>query len=194
MSDTRERLLEVAARIFAEAGYHGTTTRRIAQEAAVNEITLFRQFGTKDALIREAIVAAGIRRQPRLDFEASDPVAELQRWALAMFYHFYNHRNLVLRLMGDMAGRPEIAPDFCRDAAEDFTQLERYLEAMKARRLVRADLHCQSASGMLVGALLSNAIWRDLHGQLPPPEENVRRYVDLLLDAVAPEREGSGCA
>jgi AcrR family transcriptional regulator len=187
MSDTRERLLEVAARIFAQAGYHGTTTRRIAQEAAVNEITLFRQFGTKDTLIREAIMAAGIRRQPRLDFAAGDPVAELRRWALAMFFHFYNHRDLVLRLMGDMAGRPEIAPDFCRDAAEDFTQLERYLEAMKGRGLVRADLHSQTAAGMLIGALLSNAIWRDLHSELPAPEENVRGYVELLLRAAAPD-------
>ena len=34
--DAREKLLEVAARVYAEAGYRGTTTRRIAQEADLN--------------------------------------------------------------------------------------------------------------------------------------------------------------
>ena len=54
-SDTRDRLIDVTARLFAEAGYHGTTTRRIAQEADLNEVTVFRHFGSKDALIREAL-------------------------------------------------------------------------------------------------------------------------------------------
>ena len=55
----REQLLDAAVRLYAEAGYHGATTRRIASAAGVNEITLFRHFGSKDALIREAITRAG---------------------------------------------------------------------------------------------------------------------------------------
>src|SRR5688572_460094 len=61
--DTRDRLLDVTATIFAEAGYHGTTTRRIAQEADVNEVTIFRHFGSKDALIREALRATNRQRR-----------------------------------------------------------------------------------------------------------------------------------
>ena len=41
---------------------------------------------------------------------------------------------------------------------------------------------------MLVGALLSNALWRDLLPDMPPPKENVRLYVDLMLRAVGAER------
>src|SRR6185437_17057975 len=46
--DIRERLLGAAAQVYAEAGYRGATTRRIAHEAGVSEITLFRQFGSKE--------------------------------------------------------------------------------------------------------------------------------------------------
>ena len=33
----RDQLLAAAARVFAEAGYRGATTRRIASEAGVNQ-------------------------------------------------------------------------------------------------------------------------------------------------------------
>src|SRR3954468_17971887 len=51
----RDRLLQAAARIFARDGLSGATTRAIAREAAVNEVTLFRHFRTKQGLL-DAVV------------------------------------------------------------------------------------------------------------------------------------------
>ena len=48
---TRERLLDAALRVCARRGLHGATTREIADEAEVNEVTLFRHFGSKEKLI-----------------------------------------------------------------------------------------------------------------------------------------------
>ena len=50
-----EQLLTAALKVFAAAGTRGATTRRIAQEAGVNEVTLFRHFGSKEALIKQAV-------------------------------------------------------------------------------------------------------------------------------------------
>ena len=186
--DTRDRLIDVTARLFAESGYHGTTTRRIAQEADLNEVTVFRHFGSKDALIREALQRVARDRRPMLDTSAPDPIAALDRWALACFTHFYDHRNLIRRMMGEMVERPEIAPGLCEDTNEEFFQLYRFLEALKQRGQARADVRADAAAGMLVGALLSNALWRDLLPDMPPPKENVRLYVDLMLRAVGAER------
>jgi AcrR family transcriptional regulator len=186
--DTRDRLIDVTARLFAEAGYHGTTTRRIAQEADLNEVTVFRHFGSKDALIREALQRVARDRRPMLDTGAPDPIAELDRWALACFTHFYDHRNLIRRMMGEMVERPEIAPGLCEDTNEEFFQLYRFLEALKERGEARGDFRADAAAGMLIGALLSNALWRDLLPDMPPPQENVRLYVDLMLRAVGAER------
>jgi len=47
--------LEAGLELLAEQGYRGATTREIAQRAGVTEQTLFRHFGTKDALVREAV-------------------------------------------------------------------------------------------------------------------------------------------
>ena len=59
MIEIRDKLLEAAARVFAETGYRGATTRRIAHEAGVNEVTLFRHFGSKGDLIQEALHGFG---------------------------------------------------------------------------------------------------------------------------------------
>jgi len=53
----RQLLLSAAARVFARDGLEGATTRAISREAGVNEVTLFRHFGTKEHLI-EAVVGS----------------------------------------------------------------------------------------------------------------------------------------
>lgn len=51
----RQRLLEAAARVFARDGLVGATTRAIALEAGVNEVTLFRLFQSKDRLLAAVV-------------------------------------------------------------------------------------------------------------------------------------------
>jgi AcrR family transcriptional regulator len=54
-SPTRDRLLQAAARVFARDGLTGATTRAIAREAQVNEVTLFRHFQTKQRLLAAVV-------------------------------------------------------------------------------------------------------------------------------------------
>ena len=49
-ADRQEQILAVAERLFARLGFQGTTTRRIAERAGVNEALLFRHFPTKEKL------------------------------------------------------------------------------------------------------------------------------------------------
>ena len=45
-----QQILAVAAELFARQGFHGTTTRQIAEQARVNEAILFRHFPQKEDL------------------------------------------------------------------------------------------------------------------------------------------------
>ena len=49
--ETRERLLDAGARLFAERGYDAVTAAEIADAAGVTERTFFRHFPTKNDLI-----------------------------------------------------------------------------------------------------------------------------------------------
>jgi AcrR family transcriptional regulator len=52
-SETRERILKAALRLFAKRGFEGTTTRDLAEAADVAEGTLFRHFPNKKAILIE---------------------------------------------------------------------------------------------------------------------------------------------
>ncbi|MEL6490681.1 MAG: TetR family transcriptional regulator [Cyanobacteria bacterium J06621_3] len=48
---SRERIVRSALKLFAVGGITATTTKEIAEKAGVNEVTLFRQFGSKQGLL-----------------------------------------------------------------------------------------------------------------------------------------------
>ncbi|HXE58052.1 MAG TPA: TetR/AcrR family transcriptional regulator [Gemmatimonadales bacterium] len=183
--DMREQLLKAAVRVYAEFGYHGTTTRRIAEAAGVNEVTLFRHFGTKEALIKAALQEAGRLGRPEPLPEPTDPATELHAFARSCFEQFYRHRNLIRRVMGDLVENPGIAPAICAEPGDVHCQLAGYFARLKERGMARGDVPPEAAAGILIGAILSHALWRDHLPQEPPPPETVlRHYVDLVLAAV----------
>jgi AcrR family transcriptional regulator len=50
-SETRDRILAAALKLFARRGYDGTTTKDLAEAAGVAEGTLFRHFETKKSIL-----------------------------------------------------------------------------------------------------------------------------------------------
>ncbi len=53
INGTRDKIMNVALKLFSEQGYYSTTTSQIANEAGVNEVTIFRHFKTKENLFQE---------------------------------------------------------------------------------------------------------------------------------------------
>jgi AcrR family transcriptional regulator len=53
--DTKRRILVSALDLFSSKGFASTTTREIAASAGVNELTLFRNFGSKEGLLEATI-------------------------------------------------------------------------------------------------------------------------------------------
>jgi len=52
---TEEKIIQAAIQMVKSHGYKGATTKKIAEEAGVNEVTLFRHFGSKKGLIESII-------------------------------------------------------------------------------------------------------------------------------------------
>ena len=50
-----DRILHAAMKVFSLNGYKGATTIKIADEAEVNEITIFRKFNSKENLLKAVI-------------------------------------------------------------------------------------------------------------------------------------------
>jgi AcrR family transcriptional regulator len=55
MTMTKEKILNATMQLVAEKGYLGATTREIAHDAGVTELTLFRHFGSKEKLFEACL-------------------------------------------------------------------------------------------------------------------------------------------
>jgi AcrR family transcriptional regulator len=93
--DIRDRILDAAKKIYAQHGFRGATTRLIAIEADVNEVTIFRTFGSKAALF-EAVMQAHVAQSPipALGDSPVDPEREMTEWCAAVLSHMRENNAL----------------------------------------------------------------------------------------------------
>ncbi len=74
MDKTEKKILNAAIRVFASEGYEGATTRRIAEAADVNELTLFRKFQSKENILRAVITG-----NREVILKTLDPVLSMEK-------------------------------------------------------------------------------------------------------------------
>lgn len=186
----RERILRAATELYAETGFRGTTTRQIAQRAGVNEVTVFRHFGSKTALLHEAIRCACARPVPNLLPEVPErPREELLHWARATWDALWQRRGVIRTAMGESEEHPELYPRETSATACAGRELATYLERLRGLGLATPQLDVPAATATLMGTLFADAMTRDI---LPfvyrrDPAHAIAEYVTLFLRAIGAE-------
>ncbi|MCJ2542598.1 TetR/AcrR family transcriptional regulator [Thermostichus vulcanus] len=109
-SSTRQRLLKAARDLFVRQGITQTTTRQIADLAGVNEVTLFRHFGTKQGLLLAVFGELGVfsgiadlplQNQPSGNIEGSQLQSILLNYVYNCFRALADNPELVRSLVGE---------------------------------------------------------------------------------------------
>jgi AcrR family transcriptional regulator len=193
---TRQRLLDAAARVYGRHGLNGATTRAIAEEAGVNEVTLFRHFQSKDGLLAavvgenfHAITPADASPQP-------GPTADLRAdlLGLARRYEGVLAENLPLvrAMLGEIQhhGREhekQVFKGIFRPLKE---ALVTRLEAARLNGELRKDVPAELLADLLGGMLFTGVLRRAVHDVKPvySPAVHLETAVDLVLRGAAPER------
>ncbi|ODQ85165.1 TetR/AcrR family transcriptional regulator [Mycolicibacterium holsaticum] len=187
--EARRLLLDAARELFARRDYRATTTREIAEAAGVTEYLLFRHFGSKAGLFREALVL------PFTDFVDDfgktwqavipDKVTEeeLSRQFVGRLYDvLVEHRGLLLTLVAsDGLSDDEIESAGIAGIRRALTLLGQIsAEGMQLRgmRSGQPDLPAHSTVAMIAGMV---ALRSTFFGNRPPPREAI---VDELVQAV----------
>lgn len=185
--DVRDKILEAATAIYAESGFRGATTRRIAELAGVNEVTLFRHFGSKESLLREVIARQWSTIEiPILPAQVGDPESELTDWALAFSERHRPCASFIRTRLGEFDEHPEMLPPSGSPTARAAAQLQAYVTRLSDAGLARRDVSPRSAAALLIGALFNDVITRDGIPEMfgDNPAADVRGYVQLFLAAV----------
>jgi AcrR family transcriptional regulator len=185
--DAREQLLQAAIKVYSTSGVRGATTKRIAHEAGVNEVTLFRQFGSKEALLHEALaLSAQVLFESGLPAHPGDPAAELRTFARNHYNALWEHRELIRVAMGEFADHPESTHVACKASARFDRELQDYLSQLKTLGLASGDWEPDAAASMLLGTLFSDVMGRDCMPQCYgfSQESAVDLYLSLFLRAI----------
>lgn len=185
--DSRNRILAAAARVYAQYGFRGATTRLIATEAGVNEVTLFRTFGSKaqllQAMLHSQVESAAV---PLLSHESPDPHAELTRWCESVLEYLRGHSHLIRKTIAEADERPEAACASCEGPNSAGRSLILYLESLQEQGLIEGDADINTAVSMFMSALFGDALYREIipHAFPQPVEAAADRYVNTFLRAV----------
>lgn len=186
--ENRQRILDAAARVYGEAGFRGATTRRIAAEAGVNEVTLFRIFGSKASLLAEAVqcCASPAEATPFLPDEPRDPERELAVWATQHLAHLHRNAPLIRTMLGELEEHPDMASTVSVAPRRAHKLLRDYLGRLRRGGWIDADVSIPAAASMLVGTLFADVMGRALMPDLlPQPEQGAaRQYVRLFVGAI----------
>lgn len=193
------KILAAAQRVYAEHGFRGATTRRIAETAGVNEVTLFRIFGSKDALLDEAVRPNATRREVAvLTDDPVDPEAEVTAWVAAQLEFLRARRSLIRKTMSEVEERPQLI-ECVREGPEcAHRALKGYLGALVARGWIDASPDLPAAIAMLMGAVFGDAMGREMIPEnFPRPISTApRAYARLFLRAIGlrarPARSANG--
>jgi AcrR family transcriptional regulator len=183
---TRDHILDAAAKVFAEHGFRGSTTRLIADAADVNEVTLFRVFGSKDVLLGEAIRTRVYEREmPVLPDEPGDAPAELTAWAHREHSNLTTHRSSIRQGMTELSERPELSRCMAHGPKGSHALLQKYFVRLIEQGRAAKDTNPIHAAAVLLGALFSDVMARDMMPEtLPAAKQAPAVYVDLVLRAI----------
>jgi AcrR family transcriptional regulator len=185
--DTRDRILQAAARVYAQHGFRGSTTRLIAIEAGVNEVSLFRTFGSKAALFEAMMQShAASLPLPSLPDNPADPQAELTSWCAGVLAHMRQWRSLIRKSFGELEERPEAALVMCEGPSCAAAALSAYVARLQTLGQADETADIATAVSMFMSSMFGDAISRDvLPHAFPQPEDDApAKYVNVFLRAV----------
>ena len=188
-----DRLIEAAAVIFARDGLGGATTREIAREAGVNEVTLFRKFQTKqnllaavlekvfdrgtnplaerfDTLPEESTLREILTAFAEADHEMLMRNVTLMRVMVGEIHRFEEHERMVLR--GIFKPRRE--------------QLARRLREACKRGEMREDVDPVIVIDQLVGMIFTHAVRSDCALKMEYGKDRyLKSCVEMVLRTIA---------
>jgi AcrR family transcriptional regulator len=175
---TSDKLLLATIDLMAEKGYDGTTTKEIAVAAGVNEVTLFRHFGTKQKLLEAAFNRYHCAEEmTKLFNESLNGELHSDLLMISRTYHKIMNRNRKLLLIAHKGSSnlpKEVYQEATRHPQHLKNLLTKYLIAMSEQGKVMTsnpELQALSFMWMNYGAFISS------HLNEAVPEDSLDEFI-----------------
>lgn len=187
---TRDRIIQAAIQAFARDGL-GATTRVIAQDAGVNEVTLFRHFQNKEGLLA-AVMTHVVQANHRVGLEneaewTGNLKQSLHRFAEDLYAKLVRDEAFLRTMVGEGRRHPDHSKKLIMDAVKPvrdrfIANLEAARTAGKIRQGIDLGIAADTFTATLFGGMLRHTggcSWGY------PQEEFVATCVDLFAAGLA---------
>jgi AcrR family transcriptional regulator len=188
-SNTKEQLLKATLKLISEKGYLGATTREIAQEAGVTELTLFRHFGSKERLFEELL--KGHTFLPMLkellpELEGLSCEDALTVIATRFLLSLKERKSMVKIMYSEVTSYPvKIREVYNKFIDEMRTTLALYFKSQQNRAVIRKNMSPDMAARVFLWILFSyfrsEEIMRSAGMKKKAMENDVRVIIDLFM-------------
>ncbi len=150
-------ILNAAMRLFNAKGYTATTTASIAREAGVTEKTMYRHFENKEVLFGACVFSITgdlvALWQNALESNKEDGLAYLKAVASSYVDFVINNPDKSMFLVHLYTYRviPELDEGFRKAVEEQLNDVERVIESLQKKGVIKRDTHPRLLAGMFVG-------------------------------------------
>ncbi|MBV8637554.1 MAG: TetR/AcrR family transcriptional regulator [Candidatus Eremiobacteraeota bacterium] len=185
---TRDRIVSAAREVIARKGKRGATTREIADQAGVNEATLFRHFGNKESLII-AVAKASCPDAKLRDVvsQLHGPIADdLYAIGVAMTEHLESMIDMVRWSLVEIDYENSI---FAKEAWRPQTAVRKVIIDYFAARIEAGEIdgNPDDLAAVFMGMILSRTIAREKFPEAPIYNDTdyaIRLFVNVFLNGV----------
>lgn len=183
---SKSRIISAALELFQSQGFAATTTKQIAELAQVNEVTLFRNFGSKHDLLLEAVEATGMLT--RISSACGAEISEIASLPEAIRYYArdrlqaWEERSELLRAFVGEAGQysPERRQALGRVFQQGIEEIAQHFAQFLDQEPAVAALSPEQFAGLLDSLLLGHLI-TGLTGELHELWSDREAFLDSVV-------------
>lgn len=167
------RLLQAAQELWKAGGFAAVTTRAVAARAQVNEVTLFRHFGSKDGLVQAMVAQAIPTLHPSAGDDgtiratAPDLEGDLEAWARTYLAETLPKADMLLLGLVEAREHPDLAPVLLSVPHALGERLARHLRERAGTDGFAMDL-CADVARAFYAALFAEVLVTHLDRESPP--------------------------
>lgn len=190
-----QRILDAALKVFASQGYTGATTRRIAEEADVAEVTLFRKFQSKENLLKEVLIKNRVEISELDNLFRVDEEVDIETELLVLGKKILkdlsdkkqDHKNRIFMFMLFEEGRntPEVSGILTSVFQDYISRLSEFFE-LQIRNGKLRNINTRSAALIFISYFVYTSLIKGVleYSFLGNTDEEVERFIDIFTHGV----------
>ncbi len=189
-----QHILDSAAALFAERGFHRTTTKEIAQAADVSEGTLYNYFINKNDLLIHIMQGLGEYELPA-DWEGqllATDARQFMQQMLELRHTFVEHNAVMLQaILSEILADTDLRRRYHQQmVAPTLQAIEKNLQARAREGQIRPGTDLPALTRLIVGMYLGLFVMQTLGDPLVTQEWDrlAQTFLDMFFEGVSPSQ------